>query len=356
MRIHDIPPGSIVVGVDGSEHSQQALDWAADAAARQHRLLALVHSRDPLVLGYGSSLGADSVDWAVVERETTAAVVAALSADAEHARARHPELRVIEVNDLLDARIGLVAASREAHLLVLGSRGRGPVASFFLGSVSAAVSRDAFCPVVVIRPGSEESAAQLDAPVVAAIDETPTSAAVLELAFELADELDAPLRVVHCVWSVVLGDEDVYTRGRLSVAQALAGLGEKHPDVSVAVDILEGPRTEVLVAITQGVAVAVVGHDRASGVHRLVWGSIAAAILERASCAVAVVPGVGGTELRNAVVSSSGPTTPGRSTPPWCRGRVPRTGRALRPASPHARACCGRRSRPDRRAVHGRRR
>lgn len=292
MNIQEIPPGSIVVGVDGSEHSERALSWAADAAARQHRLLAIVHSRDPLVPGYGASIGAWAVDWVAVEREATAAAKAALSDDADRARQQHPELRIAEVYDVLDARVGLIAASREAHLVVLGSRGRGPVASFLLGSVSVEVTREAACPVVVIGAPEEGSALGPDAPVVAAVDETATSTRVLDFAFELADELDAPLRVVHSVWSVVLGDEDVHARGRLSVAEAIAGLAEKHPDVSVVVDILEGPRADVVIEATQGAAVVVVGHERANLAHRFVWGSIAAAIVEKASCAVVVVPGV----------------------------------------------------------------
>lgn len=294
MKIHEIPAGSVVVGVDGSEHSEQALVWAADLAAREHRLLAIVHSRDPMVFGYGygASVGSWAVDWVEVDREVVAAAKAALTLDSAKVLERHPELRVAEVYDVLDPREGLVTASQHARMVVLGSRGRGPVASMLLGSVSVAVTRNADCPVVVIRPQTEESTPAADAPVVAAIDLTPSSAGVLDLAFEMADELGAPLRVVHCVWSVLLGDDDVHTEGKLGVAEALAGLGEKHPDVAVTVDVVEGARADVIVEAVQGAALAVVGHDPASGLHRVVWGSIAAAVVERVSCPVAVVPGI----------------------------------------------------------------
>jgi nucleotide-binding universal stress UspA family protein len=49
----------------------------------------------------------------------------------------------------------LVAASRTAALLVLGSRGRGRLASTLFGSVSRALIRRSGCPVVVARPRSE---------------------------------------------------------------------------------------------------------------------------------------------------------------------------------------------------------
>lgn len=291
MTIHDIPAGSVVVGVDGSEHSEQALMWAADAAERQHRPLAIVHSRDPMVFGYGASTGGWGVDWLEVDRAAVAAAKAALSIDAASVRERHPELRIVEVHDVLDARVALIAASQEAHLLVVGSRGRGPVASLLMGSVSVALTQRAACPVVVVRPVSDATTVVPHAPVVAAIDGTATSALVLAFAIQLADDLDVPLTVVHCVWSVLVGDEDVRNEGRLSVAESLAGLGEKHPDVEVTVELLEGPRADRVLDATRTAAVAVVGHDHVSGLHRMVWGSISATVVEQASCPVVVVPG-----------------------------------------------------------------
>ena len=64
-----------------------------------------------------------------------------------------PDVQVHEIFEIVDPSTLLIQLSSTAHLLVLGSRGRGPVRSHLLGSVGLAVVRHAACPVVVHRPG-----------------------------------------------------------------------------------------------------------------------------------------------------------------------------------------------------------
>lgn len=145
-------PGLLTIGCgfDGSPESREALAWAANLARRRHaRLVALaVHTR----LAFGG------VPTAGVIRHQSAndALRAALDEQLGEAVAAHGDGK--EASGRLldgDAASELAEASAELDLLVLGSRGYGPVRSVLLGSVSRALVRSAACPVVVLpRPGA----------------------------------------------------------------------------------------------------------------------------------------------------------------------------------------------------------
>jgi nucleotide-binding universal stress UspA family protein len=136
--------GPVVVGVDGSAPARRALDWAADhARRRQVPLLAVYawHLPDAAVGLYlswpdPSELAADAAQF--VQHELDRVDTSGLVAPAE-ARA---------VPDRPSA--ALVEASALASLVVVGSRGRGQLASTILGSVSDQVAHHATCPVVVV--------------------------------------------------------------------------------------------------------------------------------------------------------------------------------------------------------------
>lgn len=90
----------------------------------------------------------------------------------------------------------LVEASKDAHMVVVGARGRGAVRRVLLGSVSAGLIHHAHCPVAVIhsRDGRLPTA---DAPVVVGIDGSPASEAATALVFDEASRRAAELVAVH---------------------------------------------------------------------------------------------------------------------------------------------------------------
>lgn len=122
----------LVVGIDGSEASLEAMDWAADEAVRYSVPLHLVHA-------------------AAGDREPSDVI----SAASERARGRAP--RAQRSSEVLheDAAAALVDKGRNAFALVLGSRGLGDLAEMLLGAVSLAVAARADCPVVVVRGAAE---------------------------------------------------------------------------------------------------------------------------------------------------------------------------------------------------------
>ena len=141
-RASNSGPSRIVVGVDGSEGSNLALDWAAHEASRTSARLGVVTSLIfPADLSY--RVGAD-----VGVPETASQIVAeAVGHVASVAR----EVSVRGETSEEPPAIALVDASRTADMVVLGSRGLGAFRGLLLGSVSQYVANHAHCSVVVVR-------------------------------------------------------------------------------------------------------------------------------------------------------------------------------------------------------------
>ncbi|WP_330276817.1 universal stress protein [Lentzea sp. NBC_00516] len=134
--------GRVVVGVDGSDTSTDAIAFAFEHAAR--------HGRDLLAIYAWNDVG-----WAELPEQDFDHVRADLSKVldeqlAPHA-ARHPEVHVArEVAFDAPAR-ALLQAADGASLIAVGSHGRGAVTRAILGSVSHAVLHHAPCPVAVVH-------------------------------------------------------------------------------------------------------------------------------------------------------------------------------------------------------------
>ena len=143
-------PG-IVVGVDGSDHSRRALIWAMRQAASHHApLTALTVRPDPVRPATGIYWGAHAYPE---DSHNPDAARKAIGQFVEQARNElgetAPQVTVNVVTG--DPAEELVNASRDADLVVVGSRGGGGFASLLMGSVSSKVTHHAACPVVVIR-------------------------------------------------------------------------------------------------------------------------------------------------------------------------------------------------------------
>lgn len=140
--------GPVVVGVDGSDLSTRAVTYAADTAARRGTDLIALHAyRHPTSLRPGDMQPLVYDDRALHDDE------ARLLAEATTGLTeRRPQLRVTRRTVHARSASALVEASRDAQLVVVGSRGRGGFSGLVLGSVSHAVLHHATCPVAIVRP------------------------------------------------------------------------------------------------------------------------------------------------------------------------------------------------------------
>ena len=139
----------VVVGVDGSDVSQQATEFAfAEADARGAKIEAIHTWIDMQVQASLAGLAAAQQEWKVVEEEQTQLLQERLAPLLE----QYPNVDV----DMVIARDrpirALVDAAKHAQLLVVGSHGRGGFRGMLLGSTSRALLQQAPCPMVVVRP------------------------------------------------------------------------------------------------------------------------------------------------------------------------------------------------------------
>lgn len=134
----------IVVGIDGSDSSARALEWAIHQAELTNAsVLAMAVWHWPPALGWGIPLAPPYIPSEDAE--------AALEKELAPVRSKYTDVtiesRVVEGHPAP----ALVEASQGADLLVVGSRGHGEFAGMLLGSVSEHCVSNAQCPVLVLR-------------------------------------------------------------------------------------------------------------------------------------------------------------------------------------------------------------
>ncbi|QNP68308.1 universal stress protein [Streptomyces roseirectus] len=288
----------VVVGVDGSDASMAAAQWAAREALRRDQPLRLVHAWNRY------TRQRDTVLSSAAQRHLARR---SLLRAGERVRAACPGLRIQD--DLLagPATAALVHEADRAAPLVLGSRGLGGFTGLLVGSVALGVVAKATRPVVLVRADADapdEHVPETDGSpstftgyrdVVLALDVTDSCDEVIEFAFEAARLRGARLRAVYA-WqssgSFGLGPGDI---ALTEVSRAEEWLGclravltpwrDKYPDVTVLETVVEDKPAGALVRAAAAASLAVVGHRLT---HRT--GPVTHAAIQRAGCPVAVVP------------------------------------------------------------------
>lgn len=286
---------AVVVGVDGSEPSQQAVRWAAREAGARNARLVLVHAFDTerLRTSAGAEMWIDEVE-ASIAAESTAMLDRAMAEVERVDSGVAMETRW----DRADPAEALCAASRDAALVVLGWTGRG-VLGTALGSVTLAVASHAECPVVVVRGETFRDGGTR--PVLVGVDGGPLSDVALAHAFDAAALHHDPLVALH-TWT----DADT-RRAHLStlfeaspwqtmreeeeraLAERLAGWRERHPDVAVEPVLEQADPRKALAERSTHARLVVVATRGRGGFTGLLLGSTGLALIQHAGCPVMLV-------------------------------------------------------------------
>ena len=296
MRTHRITQGSVVVGVDGSACGELAVRWAVKEAQRTQGPLHLVHAlENEVVISDKQQLGT---------KETPASSDPILAAAMDTVRAMAPQLETTAHSVTGFAPTTLIAASKVAETVVLGSHGRSAIPSALLGSVSQQVAVHGQCPVVVVRGNDSQDVAG-SGRVVVGVDGSEASEPALGYAFAYAASTGSSLTAVHTWWwepleGASLGEPwigdwtEIANQESTLVSEVLTGWSEKYPDVPVHSHVVRGDPVVELLDQAHGASLLVVGSRGRGGFIGLLLGSVSRRILKRATGPVAVVRSLGG--------------------------------------------------------------
>lgn len=295
---------TVIVGLDGSPESRAAAEWAAREAKLRGLPLKLIHVWEPVPepMAQAPLFGAETQQhWSErIPRES-----------AEGLRLRHPGVEITAEQFSGRPADVLTRQSKDAALLVLGSRGMSGVGGFLVGSVGQAVLAHAERPVVLVRAGEQAadehladpagipSAAGPYRPVVLGLATDDPDPSLVEFAFDAADRRATSLRVVHG-WNPppyyaygLAADIELHDQLSRQEATALSDIlrpwRQKFPSVEVVEESRYGTAANHLVDASREASLVVVGRRiRRSplGAH---IGPVTHAVLHHSTAPVAVV-------------------------------------------------------------------
>ncbi|MGW6007228.1 universal stress protein [Oerskovia enterophila] len=290
----------VLVGVDGSEPSLHALDWAA-AYARQ------VGWPLHVVCSYSlPSFTAASLDGGYAALDDTAIQEGAKAVLAEATqRAEAAGVRTTAAIATGDAAGVLVELSKDYSLVVVGTRGRGGFTERLLGTVSSALPAHSRCPTVVVPlksggEGGELPAIQPLKRIVVGVDGSPSADIALRHAIKQARAWSAELVAVAGVpvgagagllaWLPASIDHQQVLD---DITEGLNVIVDRHeaenPDVPIKRIVLDGTGAELLTEFSTASDLVVVGSRGRGGFTGLLLGSTSQAVLHHSACPVMVV-------------------------------------------------------------------
>lgn len=284
----------LVVGIDGSDSSLDAVDWAVAEAVRRALPVRLVHG------SLWERYERRRPDFSTASRPGHVMAEQMVGSALERVAKLAPELEVSTTLAADDPAAALLREGRNATAVVLGTRGRGAISGSLLGSTGLRVAAAASCPVVVVR-GEPAAVRGEFGRVAVGVGAPGESSAAVEFAFSTAQAREADLLAVHA-WHRGLrelpetghlsgdgSDADAYEAER-ALGAALLAPGQAHPKVTVHTLLPEGRAHHALIDATTASDLVVVGARRPRGGIGMQLGPVNHAVLHHAACPVAVVP------------------------------------------------------------------
>lgn len=270
----------LIVGVSGSTTSTAAVQWAAVEAqlrgADLHVVLAH-HWRIP---------GRHFKSRDELLRETGERVTVILDTALDLARSAAPDIHVQSSAEVGDPVPILLEAAADADLLVVGGRRRG-ASGPMLTPVTSQIAAYASCPVAVVREGCDTGSNT----VVVGLDDSPAAAATARTAFEEAAlRPAASLLAVTAFTAPPPGSDPPAEEAALHrrLGNELASWRDKHPEVPLHYEVVDGDPGRVLVEKSREAGLVVVGAGSRRDFEGLRLGPIRLHLLHYAECPVLI--------------------------------------------------------------------
>jgi nucleotide-binding universal stress UspA family protein len=280
----DVKP--IVVGVDGSEQSRAALAWASDEATLRSTSVVALHAWTlPFTWRGIPGFVLPEAEMDALKEESVQMFNQVVGLVARERAGI--ERRVVEEVPAP----ALIAASEQAELLVVGSRGRGGFAGLLLGSVGYACAQRSICPVAIVRPPVRAPGRR---PVVVGVDGSSSSRRALGWAAEEARLRGVQLRAIHAVELPPPGWPRLERLAAVAAENGLAVLNQAIEDelgttAIVARDVAPGTPADALLRAAEDADVLVVGSRGRGGFTGLLLGSVSHQCAHHSPCPVVVV-------------------------------------------------------------------
>ncbi|MDI3313916.1 MAG: universal stress protein [Mycobacterium sp.] len=300
---NEVAQPGIVVGIDGSSHSNAALRWAVQEATMRNATLTLVYAAAPIPPG------------SPILKQWPGGVVPTEFLQQLEGRARQVLADAVQVveemtEDRSRPRISseliseppvpaLVDLSTKADMVVVGSRGQGAVKRVLLGSVSTGLVHHAHCPVAVIRDGVVPPP---HGPVLVGIDGSPVSELATAIAFDEASWRGAELVALYAWTDAEVPDmanrewtgltrtswSALRSEAEETLAERLAGWRDRYPDVTVHRVVVANRPAQHLLERADSAQLVVVGSHGRGGFAGMLLGSVSTAVVHAARTPVIV--------------------------------------------------------------------
>ncbi|HEY7627197.1 MAG TPA: universal stress protein [Ilumatobacteraceae bacterium] len=286
----------IIVGVDGSGPSIQALRWAAyEARRRNAEILAISCYSIPV---YGSPEGAvyptpEDVD---MFKESAVAVVTQATNIATEI---DPKLNVEAFTAMAPAAVAIADAARPGDEIVVGATGHTGLVDGMLGSVSLAVVHRAHVPVIVVPASPAVEVGESMKKIVVGVDGSPSSLRALEWAYNEALVAEGELTAVHGWIYPYDGPRTSVSEPRTQmqldameeIKASLDSLGTRLTGgpVHVHARLLEQSPAEALLHESKDADLIVVGSRGRGAFRAALLGSVSRTVVQHAPCPVAVI-------------------------------------------------------------------